>query len=136
MGYGPAFMEKDPLLTEMLSFVVLPVIISMTESSPNESGESVYKNGEPVKEEHYPMEEFSDYSYVVGRYYLPDGSMELTLSYNFIDSSGANLGKDIKSFFYRIWQGNRPWESNDRDRTVGFWKLETLYSTKWNRTSY
>lgn len=33
MGYGPAFMEKDPLLTEMLSFVVLPVIISMTESS-------------------------------------------------------------------------------------------------------
>lgn len=102
----------------------------------NESGESVYKNGEPVKEEHYPMEEFSDYSYVVGRYYLPDGSMELTLSYNFIDSSGANLGKDIKSFFYRIWQGNRPWESNDRDRTVGFWKLETLYSTKWNRTGY
>ena len=59
----------------------------------NESGESVYKNGEPVKEEHYPMEEFSDYSSVVGRYYLPDGSMELTLSYNFIDSSGANLGK-------------------------------------------
>ena len=32
-GDGPAFMEKDPLLTEMLSFVVLPVIISMTESS-------------------------------------------------------------------------------------------------------
>lgn len=41
----------------------------------NESGESVYKNGEPVKEEHYPMEEFSDYSFVVGRYYLPDGSI-------------------------------------------------------------
>ena len=27
----------------------------------NESGESVYKNGEPVKEEHYPMEEFSQW---------------------------------------------------------------------------
>ena len=64
----------------------------------NESGESVYKNGEPVKEEHYPMEEFSDYSYVVGRYYLPDGSMELTLSYNFIDSSGANLGKILRQY--------------------------------------
>ena len=65
----------------------------------NESGESVYKNGEPVKEEHYPMEEFSDYSSVVGRYYLPDGSMELTLSYNFIDSSGANLGKILNLSF-------------------------------------
>ena len=65
----------------------------------NESGESVYKNGEPVKEEHYPMEEFSDYSYVVGRYYLPDGSMELTLSNNFIDSSGANLGKILNLSF-------------------------------------
>lgn len=45
------------------------------------------------------MEEFSDYSSVVGRYYLPDGSMELTLSYNFIDSSGANLGKILNLSF-------------------------------------
>ena len=82
------------------------------------------------------MEEFSDYSYVVGRYYLPDGSMELTLSYNFIDSSGANLGKILNLSFTGFGKGNRPWESNDRDRTVGFWKLETLYSTKWNRTGY
>ena len=32
-GVRPCFYGEDPLLTEMLSFVVLPVIISMTESS-------------------------------------------------------------------------------------------------------
>lgn len=65
----------------------------------NESGESVYKNGEPVREEHYPMEEFSDSSFMVGRYYLPDGSMELTLSFDFNDTSGANLGKTLNLSF-------------------------------------
>lgn len=65
----------------------------------NESGESVYKNGEPVREEHYPMEEFSDSIFMVGRYYLPDGSMELTLSFDFNDTSGANLGKTLNLSF-------------------------------------
>lgn len=65
----------------------------------NESGESVYKNGDPIQEETYPMEEFSGFRYPVGKYYLPDGSMELTLRYAFNDTSGANLGKTLHLSF-------------------------------------
>lgn len=91
----------------------------------NESGKSVYKNGEPVKEEHYPMEEFSDYSYVIGRYYLPDGSMELTLSFIFNDTSGANLGKILNLSFTGFGKETDLGKATtEREQLVsGSWKL-------------
>lgn len=91
----------------------------------NESGESVYKNGEPVKEEHYPMEEFSDSSFVVGRYYLPDGSMELTLSFDFIDTSGTNLGKTLNLSFTGFGKETDLGKAiTDQEQLVwGSWKL-------------
>lgn len=91
----------------------------------NESGEYVYKNGEPVKEGHYSMEEFSDYSFVTGRYYLPDGSLELTLSYEFNDTSGANLGKILNLSFTGFGKETDLGKAiTEREQLVsGSWKL-------------
>ena len=91
----------------------------------NESGESVYKSGEPVKEEHYPMEEFRDSSFAVGRYYLPDGSMELTLNFDFNDTSGANLGKTLSLSFTGFGKETDLGKAMTEDEQLvwGSWKL-------------
>ena len=91
----------------------------------NESGESVYKSGEPVKEEHYPMEEFRDSSFAVGRYYLPDGSMELNLNFDFNDTSGANLGKTLNLSFTGFGKETDLGKAITEDEQLvwGSWKL-------------
>ena len=98
-GVRPCFYGERPVLDGNAEFYGSAGYHFYDAIVINESGESVYKNGEPVREEHYPMEEFSDSSFMVGRYYLPDGSMELTLSFDFNDTSGANLGKTLNLSF-------------------------------------
>lgn len=59
----------------------------------NEAGEYVYTDGSPVDkivEGEYEEEFFK------GRFLKPDGSMELVLHYDFQDTSGANLGKEME----------------------------------------
>lgn len=98
-GVRPCFYGERPVLDGNAEFYGSAGYHFYDAIVINESGESVYKNGESVREEHYPMEEFSDSSFMVGRYYLPDGSMELTLSFDFNDTSGANLGKTLNLSF-------------------------------------
>ena len=98
-GVQPCFYGERPTLDGNAAFYGSAGYHFYDGIVTNESGESVYKSGEPVKEERYPMEEFRDSSFMVGRYYLPDGSMELTLSFDFNDTSGANLGKTLNLSF-------------------------------------
>ena len=98
-GVRPCFYGERPVLDGNAEFYGSAGYHFYDAIVINESGESVYKNGESVREEHYPMEEFSDSSFMVGRYYLPDGSMELTLSFDFNDTSGTNLGKTLNLSF-------------------------------------
>lgn len=59
----------------------------------NEDGEYVYADGSPVD---MIVEGEYEERFIKGQYIKHDGSLELVISYDFQDTSGANLGKELE----------------------------------------
>jgi len=66
---------------------------------PRDDGTYVYEDGTPVVEDHYTEDDVKENGFFKGRYYRPDGSMELTLNYRFQNTDGSVLGKDLNLRF-------------------------------------
>ncbi len=64
-----------------------------------EDGTYVYEDGSSVVEDHYTEDDAKENGFIKGRYYRPDGSMELTLNYRFQNTDGSVLGKNLTLHF-------------------------------------
>lgn len=62
---------------------------------PRDDGTYVYEDGTPVVEDGYTEDDVKENGFFKGRYYRPDGSMELTLNYRFQNTDGSVLGKNL-----------------------------------------
>ena len=93
---------------------------------PRDDGTYVYEDGTPVVEDHYTEDDVKENGFFKGRYYRPDGSMELTLNYRFQNTDGSVLGKDLKVCFTGFGQ--------ETAVSRGYLEQEQLVSGNWELT--
>lgn len=92
---------------------------------PRDDGTYVYEDGTPVVEDHYTEDDVKENGFFKGRYYRPDGSMELTLNYRFQNTDGSVLGKNLNLHFTGFGKETAVSRGNlEQERLVsGSWEL-------------
>lgn len=81
-----------------------------------DDGTYVYVDGASPEKGHYTDSDVEEDHFYKGRYNLPDGSMELTLTYRFAETDGSMLGRNLElhiTGFGQTTPRGRAWLDND-----------------------
>ena len=89
----PGTLDGDPEFWSSFSYDVYDGILL------RDDGTYVYEDGTPAAEDYYTDDDVREDGFFKGRYFRPDGSMELTLDYRFQNTDGSVLGKNLTVYF-------------------------------------
>ena len=81
-----------------------------------DDGTYAYVDGASPEKGHYTDSDVEEDHFYKGRFNLPDGSMELTLTYRFAETDGSMLGRNLELHITGFGQATprgRAWEDND-----------------------
>ena len=81
-----------------------------------DDGSYAYEDGALPEKGHYTDSDVEEDNFYKGRFNLPDGSMELTLTYRFAETDGSMLGRNLEvhiTGFGQTTPRGRAWEDND-----------------------
>ena len=115
----PGTLDGNPEFWSSFSYDVYDGILL------RDDGTYVYEDGTPAVEDFYTDDDVKENGFFKGRYFRPDGSMELTLNYRFQNTDGSVLGKDLKVCFTGFGQETAVSRGNLEQKQLvsGSWEL-------------